>query len=42
MKYGLSRLGHMSDEVRLPLLTVSDATKAIVDSALRHAGLIDG
>ncbi|WP_311274717.1 4-hydroxy-tetrahydrodipicolinate synthase [Methylobacterium sp. WCS2018Hpa-22] len=42
VKYGLSRLGHMSDEVRLPLLTVSDATKAIVDSALRHAGLIDG
>jgi 4-hydroxy-tetrahydrodipicolinate synthase len=42
VKYALARLGFMSDDVRLPLLTVSDATKATVDAALRHAGLIEG
>lgn len=41
-KYALARLGHLRDEVRLPLLTVSDETKRIVDAALRHAGLIEG
>ena len=41
-KYALARLGHIRDEVRLPLLTVSDETKGIVDAALRHAGLIEG
>ena len=41
-KYALSRLGHMSEEVRLPLVTVSDETRGIVDAALRHAGLIEG
>lgn len=40
VKYALSRLGLMRDEVRMPLLTVSDRTKAIVDAALGHAGLI--
>ncbi|MCH2164868.1 MAG: 4-hydroxy-tetrahydrodipicolinate synthase [Marinovum sp.] len=39
-KYGLSRLGRCSDEVRLPLTTLSDETKAKVDAALVHAGLI--
>lgn len=41
-KYALARLGHMRDEIRLPLLTVSDETKRVVDAALRHAGLIEG
>lgn len=41
VKYALSRLGLMGEDVRLPLLTVSDATKALVDHALRHAGLIE-
>jgi 4-hydroxy-tetrahydrodipicolinate synthase len=42
VKYALSRLGHMSEEVRLPLVTVSDETRRVVDAALRHAGLIEG
>ncbi|KQP61355.1 4-hydroxy-tetrahydrodipicolinate synthase [Methylobacterium sp. Leaf399] len=41
VKYALSRLGLMRDEVRLPLLTVSEGTRAIVDAALQHAGLIE-
>ena len=40
-KYGLSRLGLCSDEVRLPLVGLTDATKARVDAAMRHAGLIN-
>lgn len=39
-KYGLSRLGLCSPEVRLPLTTLMDATKAKIDAAMRHAGLI--
>jgi 4-hydroxy-tetrahydrodipicolinate synthase len=39
VKYALSVLGMMSDEVRLPMLPVGDATKDIVRSALAHAGL---
>ncbi|MER2269484.1 4-hydroxy-tetrahydrodipicolinate synthase [Methylobacterium oxalidis] len=42
VKYALARLGHMSEEVRLPLLPVSAETRGIVDAALRHAGLIEG
>ena len=40
-KYALSRLGLCSDEVRLPLTGASDATKAAIEAAMRHAGLID-
>lgn len=40
-KYALAVLGRMSDEVRLPLVPVSDATKATLRSALTHAGLIN-
>ena len=40
-KYGLSVLGHCSDEVRLPLTGVSDGTKQAIDGAMRHAGLIN-
>lgn len=39
-KYGLSLLGRANDEVRLPLTTLSDATKARIKSAMQHAGLI--
>ncbi len=39
-KYGMSKLGLCSDEVRLPLTTLSDATKAMMDEAMAHAGLI--
>jgi 4-hydroxy-tetrahydrodipicolinate synthase len=40
-KYALSVLGRMSDEVRLPMVRVSDQTKAQVRSAMVHAGLIN-
>ncbi len=40
-KYGLSRLGLASDEVRLPLVGLTDATKARIDAAMRHAGLLN-
>jgi 4-hydroxy-tetrahydrodipicolinate synthase len=40
-KYALSVLGRMSDEVRLPMLPVSDGTKKAVRSAMVHAGLIN-
>ncbi|MFC2969944.1 4-hydroxy-tetrahydrodipicolinate synthase [Acidimangrovimonas pyrenivorans] len=40
-KYGLSKLGLCEDEVRLPLVGVTDATKARIDDAMRYAGLIN-
>jgi 4-hydroxy-tetrahydrodipicolinate synthase len=40
-KYGLSKLGLCSDEVRLPLTGLTDAVKAKMDAAMRHAGLIN-
>lgn len=39
-KYAMSRLGLCSDEVRLPLTSLSDDTKALVDAGLKHAGLL--
>ncbi|AWN41654.1 4-hydroxy-tetrahydrodipicolinate synthase [Methylobacterium durans] len=42
VKYALARLGHMGEEVRLPLLPVGAETRRIVDAALRHAGLLAG
>ncbi|MFQ6774095.1 4-hydroxy-tetrahydrodipicolinate synthase [Cereibacter sphaeroides] len=39
-KYALSKLGLCSDEVRLPLVGLTDATKARIEAAMRHAGLI--
>jgi 4-hydroxy-tetrahydrodipicolinate synthase len=40
-KYGLSLLGHCSDEVRLPLITLTDGTKERIRGAMRHAGLLN-
>ena len=40
-KYAMSRLDLCSEEVRLPLTGLSDDTKAKVDAALRHAGLMN-
>ena len=37
----MSRLGLCSGEVRLPLTTLADETKALVDDGLRHAGLLN-
>jgi len=39
-KYGLSKLGILSPDVRLPHVGLSDATKAKMDAAMAHAGLI--
>jgi 4-hydroxy-tetrahydrodipicolinate synthase len=39
-KYGLSRLGLCSEDVRLPLTGLLDSTKARIDAAMRHAGLV--
>ena len=41
-KHGLHLLGRMSEEIRLPLLSVQqDATKAAIRAAMIHAGLIN-
>ena len=40
-KYGLSKLGLCGDEVRLPLVGLTDGVKARMDAAMRHAGLIN-
>ncbi|MEI4473443.1 4-hydroxy-tetrahydrodipicolinate synthase [Frigidibacter sp. MR17.24] len=40
-KYGLSKLGLCAEDVRLPLTGLLDSTKARMDAAMRHAGLID-
>lgn len=39
-KYACSLLGLCTDEVRLPIITLSDAAKAQVRAAMTHAGLI--
>jgi 4-hydroxy-tetrahydrodipicolinate synthase len=39
-KYALSKLGMCSAEVRLPLTELLDGTKAQIDAAMRHAGLL--
>ena len=40
VKYVASRLGLCEPDVRLPLAPISDATKAAVDAAIEHAGLV--
>lgn len=40
VKYAMSRLGLCNDEVRLPLTSLSDETKALVDAGLVHADLM--
>ncbi|ETA52397.1 4-hydroxy-tetrahydrodipicolinate synthase [Ponticoccus alexandrii] len=41
VKYAMSRLNLCSDEVRLPLVTLTPDTMAKVDHGLRHAGLLN-
>ncbi len=41
-KYGLSLLGKVKDEVRLPLLSVTEGTRAVIRAAMIHAGVIGG
>ncbi len=40
-KYALSLLGKVSDEVRLPMVPLSEKSKAVVRDAMVHAGLIN-
>ena len=40
-KYGLSKLGLCTQEVRSPLVGLSDDAKSAMDAALRYAGLIN-
>ena len=39
-KYALSKLGLCSEEVRSPLTGLEDSTKAKIDAAMAHAGLL--
>ncbi|WP_417672629.1 4-hydroxy-tetrahydrodipicolinate synthase [Pseudodonghicola sp.] len=39
-KYALSKLGLCSEEVRSPLTTLEDSTKAAIDAAMKHAGIL--
>src|SRR4029078_12023642 len=41
VKYALSVIGKMSDEVRLRLVAISDPTRAEIRAAMVHAGLIN-
>ena len=41
VKYALSRVRDVSDEVRLPVVPVGQDTRDRVDAALRHAGLLN-
>jgi 4-hydroxy-tetrahydrodipicolinate synthase len=40
-KFALSALGRMSEEVRLPMVPVSEGTRTAVRSAMVHAGLLN-
>ena len=41
-KYALSVLGRLSDEVRLPMVPATEATRAVIRKAMVHAGLLNG
>ncbi|PWE32397.1 4-hydroxy-tetrahydrodipicolinate synthase [Maritimibacter sp. 55A14] len=40
-KYGLSVLGRCEEDIRLPLTPLTPDTRALIKSAMRHAGLIN-
>ncbi|MCB1500552.1 MAG: 4-hydroxy-tetrahydrodipicolinate synthase [Bauldia sp.] len=40
-KYALSVLGKIADEIRLPLVSVSEPTRVAIRSAMVHAGLLN-
>lgn len=40
-KYAMARLGLCSDEVRLPLVGLTEPVKGRIDDAMRHAGLLN-
>lgn len=41
VKYAMSQLGLCSEELRLPLTPVTEPTRAKLDAAMRHAGLMN-
>ncbi len=41
VKYAAKLLGKCSDELRLPLCEIADSSKAQVEGAMRHAGLLN-
>ncbi|MHA3978063.1 4-hydroxy-tetrahydrodipicolinate synthase [Halovulum sp. GXIMD14794] len=41
VKYALSVLGKCENELRSPLVTVTEETQTVMDDALRHAGLVN-
>ena len=41
VKYALSLIGKMTADVRLPMVDVSEPTRAAVRSAMVHAGLLN-
>jgi 4-hydroxy-tetrahydrodipicolinate synthase len=41
IKYAMSLIGKMTDEVRLPLVKVSEPTRKEIRTAMVHAGLIN-
>jgi 4-hydroxy-tetrahydrodipicolinate synthase len=40
-KYALSVLGHIREDVRSPIVPVGPETRAEVESAMRHAGILN-
>lgn len=40
-KYALSKLGHMGETQRSPLVAIEQPTRTAIDDALRHAGLLN-
>ncbi len=40
-KYGLSLLGKCSEDVRLPLVGLTDPVKSRIEDAMRFAGLLN-
>ncbi|SMH41254.1 4-hydroxy-tetrahydrodipicolinate synthase [Maritimibacter sp. HL-12] len=41
VKYAMSQLGLCAPDVRSPLTEATDATKTVIDAAMRHAGLLN-
>lgn len=39
-KYAVNRLNRCAEDVRLPLVSISQSTRALIDAAMGHAGLL--
>jgi len=40
-KYALSLLGKCKEDVRLPIIPLQDASKRVIEEAMKHAGILD-